>query len=301
MSIQRIEKAEIGSTRRDQLLRFLGTSLWLPRKLRSFVVRLAAGDEVQIPGFAYELQLFNKTYFGHTSSHVDWHVYFFGTYDPLGTSLLRNLAKTRKPAVALDVGANTGTHTLAMYEYCQEVHCFEPFEPVRMALNRNIEANNLANVCVYAFGLSDQTCSMQFCPGGHGNHGAGRYASSPGDSINLPVHTGDGVVLDLNLERIDLIKVDVEGHEFNVFRGLSESLKRYRPIVQWECNVQDTTLLPCDVWQPYFPDRYETFRISSKHRWNRQSPILRKFDRCSRGNLLSVPLERMSDVTAFLP
>jgi len=53
------------------------------------------------------------------------------------------------------------------------------------------------------------------------------------------------------LERLDYVKIDVEGAESQVLAGASETLKRFRPIVQLETEILDTALnLPeYSVWQ----------------------------------------------------
>ena len=59
----------------------------------------------------------------------------------------------------------------------------------------------------------------------------GRYRS--GDSSIIPVQslTLDTLSSRLRLNRVDMIRMDVEGHEVNIFRGWKETLRRYRPMV----------------------------------------------------------------------
>ena len=50
-----------------------------------------------------------------------------------------------------------------------------------------------------------------------------------GETIQLPVTTVDAVIADLKLERVDFIKMDIEGSEPQALRGASGTLARFRP------------------------------------------------------------------------
>jgi hypothetical protein len=45
-----------------------------------------------------------------------------------------------------------------------------------------------------------------------------------------------------NLDRLDYVKIDAEGAEREILAGAMESIKRFRPIIQLEISINDTTL-----------------------------------------------------------
>ena len=60
---------------------------------------------------------------------------------------------SNKNKIALDIGANIGTHTVYLSEYFKEVHGFEPQRKVFNLLKANVEINNCHNVKLHNFGL----------------------------------------------------------------------------------------------------------------------------------------------------
>jgi hypothetical protein len=50
-------------------------------------------------------------------------------------------------------------------------------------------------------------------------------------TIDVPVTTLDGFSREAGLERLDLIKIDVEGHEESVLRGASDVIARHHPVL----------------------------------------------------------------------
>ena len=62
----------------------------------------------------------------------------------------------------------------------------------------------------------------------------------------VPARIGDEVIEEIGLDKIAMIKVDVEGAEFEVLSGLSSTLKRFRPAVLfelWPNYLEDGTLM----------------------------------------------------------
>jgi FkbM family methyltransferase len=55
---------------------------------------------------------------------------------------------------------------------------------------------------------------------------------------NIIVRKLDDVVKDLNIEKIDLIKIDVEGYEYKVLMGMKEILEKNKPNILIELNYK---------------------------------------------------------------
>ncbi len=284
----------------ERFARAIGQFRFLPRKVRSFLVRGMAGEERQKVGSDFDVELFEYRYFGNTSSHIDWHVYFFGEYDPVGTNFLRHITKKQPDAVFLDIGANTGTHTLAISKRCKQIHCFEPSPDALEALRRNISANLIQNVAIHPFGLSSESRISGFYENKEGNLGAGTFQHQNRlPDLELPLERGDEVFPKLKIESVDLVKVDVEGHEFEVLKGIRDHLERSRPIVLWEFNPSQNNI-PKQNLGDLFPSHYETFRLRFGGRWARSRPILTKSNTLSHGNYVSIPIEKLKLVEALI-
>src|SRR5215831_8310595 len=140
----------------------------------------------------------------------------------------------------LDIGANIGTHTVAWAKFMHgwgSVIAIEAQERLFGALWGNITLNNLFNARAIWAAASDQ-CGFMRGP----TMDYARPANFGGVSM-LPQHNGEQpvknymqtvptVTIDsLDLFRLDVLKVDVEGMEPQVLRGAKHILERERPIV----------------------------------------------------------------------
>jgi FkbM family methyltransferase len=134
----------------------------------------------------------------------------------------------------VDIGANIGNHALFLSRKAGVVHCFEPNPRAYQRLERNIALNDISNIIVHQHGIGSENAVRHFHDESDGNLGMSRY--SPDGELELEVRRGDDVI---SLDRVDLIKIDVEGMEADVLCGLRRSIRKYRPVVVFEYNGGD--------------------------------------------------------------
>jgi len=154
------------------------------------------------------------------------------------------LDRVLKPGyVAIDVGANSGCHTLVMASAVGgngKVVAFEPNPRMFNRLKANVKLNRLENVDLCPVALSDQSgiVTLHIPKDGDYNQGLGSIHSAnleeASDQVNVPKISLDDWVDQHYLSRIDLIKIDVEGHEMQVFKGAYQTLKKFKPILIFE-------------------------------------------------------------------
>lgn len=132
-------------------------------------------------------------------------------------------------AVAVDVGANIGLHTLALARQVEpsgRVHALEPEPHNFRALARAVESAGLQSVVRLhqaAAGPASGSATLHVAAGNRGDH---RLAAAERPRATRAVRA---VRLDELLsgeERVDFVKIDVQGGEPGVLRGLRETLKR---------------------------------------------------------------------------
>ena len=262
----------------------------------------------------------HRTAFVHTAARglkfrlepdelVDRYIYIDGIYEKRFLHFVRKLFKGKR--VALDVGANIGNHTIYLADAFETIHSFEPNPSAFHRLNDNIALNRLTNVQVHPFGLSDRDAALPFQSGPTDNLGAGgfvRDGRSSDDGVTLlTVRRGDDVIDDLKLDRIDFIKIDVEGHEPAVFAGLARAITRYRPVIAFEFHGQDAA--PGD-WRRIADHLPGYVLVEAEHappaaslwaklRWNYRHagwPMLRRFvepEPRTYENIVAFPSEEM--------
>lgn len=131
----------------------------------------------------------------------------------------------------LDIGANIGNHTLFFIKECaaKKVYAFEPVKSTFEILQKNIAIN----------GLKEQVVLHNFALGDH--RGKGNIIYCKGDAGGNQIaadETGDAQIAALDdlcfAERIDFIKIDVEGYEEKVLTGAGKTLKKDHPVIMIE-------------------------------------------------------------------
>jgi FkbM family methyltransferase len=142
--------------------------------------------------------------------------------------------------VAIDVGANIGIQTIRMSSIVGDygkVYSFEPIEFLRKKFQNNVALNNCENVELLPLALSDENHTIEvYIDEKKWNQGT--FSLSDSDSVGtrqqLTVMKGDDIPQINLLERLDLIKIDVEGFEYNVLRGLRKTLNKHHPRIIFE-------------------------------------------------------------------
>ena len=135
--------------------------------------------------------------------------------------------------LCLDVGAHIGNHTIFFQKVMgfKMVHSFEPQDDMFHLLVDNIWLNKCQyNVVSHNFGLCDVP---------EGKYGISNYVENSKGRTSFSVSDSGGFhfkrIDDLGFsDRVDLIKIDVEGMEINVMNGALETIKRDKPFIWFE-------------------------------------------------------------------
>ncbi len=146
--------------------------------------------------------------------------------------------------VFVDIGANQGEYTLFAAKRLKKgrVIAFEPVNDLYQKLHQNILLNDFKNITSFKFGLSDTDARLPIYMGPLGsreNEGFGTlYQSEIRNRFieNVELKVFDSVIDPLALERIDFMKIDVEGAELAVLKGSIVAIMRYRPHILLEIN-----------------------------------------------------------------
>jgi FkbM family methyltransferase len=165
-------------------------------------------------GIAYDLDL---------SDYVQWTIYFGIERDE--KAALFALAKPGQ--VVLDIGTNVGEVLMNFAKRVGpegRVIGFEPNPATLAKCRHNLLLNAFENVELHGVALGDKSGEAFLGHPQAGNAGADRIGSA---GIPIKLTTLDEFAA--GLDRIDLIKIDVEGFDLKVLRGGKQTLKRLRP------------------------------------------------------------------------
>jgi FkbM family methyltransferase len=184
-------------------------------------------------------------------------------YDPDEVSLLLQVLDLRRRCygdgvVAIDCGANVGVHTLEWAKHMSSwgaVLAIEAQERIFYALAGNIAINNCFNARAINAAASNQTGTMKIPVPNYSTNGS--FGSlelrirdgtefigqpidySPDKMIDVPTVSIDS----LNLARIDVIKIDVEGMELEALAGGAKCIASCHPILLIESVKTDKKAL----------------------------------------------------------
>lgn len=182
---------------------------------------------------------------------------------------LKNSAKGGRCKTLFDVGANAGEYTKLLLEYFPEatIHSFEPAVKTYCMLKENIQGSN---VVLNNFGISDKITEGVLYYDREGSGLASLYNRQL-EYSGIDFDMQESVKLDTldhycemhGIDRIDLLKMDIEGNELNALKGAERLLAEKRiENIQIEfggCNIDSRTYFR-DFWNLLHND-YKVFRI----------------------------------------
>jgi FkbM family methyltransferase len=162
------------------------------------------------------------------------------TYGEFSEGEVAVFNKVLRPGdVAIDVGANIGAFTIPMAKLVGPDGCVVAFEASDANLDlleQNVDQNgfgplDMGNVIVKPYAASDKNGTLKV------DRQSALHAYSRKD-INEGEFEVDCITIDsLNLPKVKLIKVDVDGHELQVLKGAAKTIARCKPIIYIENEI----------------------------------------------------------------
>lgn len=177
-------------------------------------------------GFRMELDL---------SDWIPQDIYLTGDFETSTSAIAEALIQPGDTVV--DIGANIGYFSLLFSKFVGrsgKVLSFEPAPEIVKKLNRNLELNAADNVSVSQLALSDSDGTAKFFPGPNYNTGLSSLRESDQSRawFNVELSRFDKIAADWS--RITLVKIDVEGAELKVLRGMQHFLQSKQPYLLLE-------------------------------------------------------------------
>jgi FkbM family methyltransferase len=138
-------------------------------------------------------------------------------------------------ATVLDIGANIGLYSVVAAKRIGpsgRVYAFEPVPENIAFLRKNLEVNGVADrvaVQEAAAGEADGELEIFLSDRQIGTHSAAKLAGGGGSSVKVPMRSVDTFVNNNGVNRVDVVKIDVEGYDFQVLQGALQTLRRHKP------------------------------------------------------------------------
>lgn len=249
-------------------------------------------------------------------------IYFWWSYVPLGfcadrsfgeywgddTGELRFLWQFLRPGDSFfDIGAHHGVFSvIAAKRLAGEgrVAAFEPSPREQRRIELHVRLNGLSNVTVepYAIGSKNGREELFVVVSDFTTMNSLRQPELEGavEKVSVETHRLDDYIAQQKLDRLDLLKVDIEGGEFELLRGAEDCFQRLRPLLI--CEVLDPVTAPwgyraCKIVSLLQTKGYAWFEFREDgtlraHELRAEYPEVR--------NYLSVPREKLHAVQAWV-
>ncbi len=194
---------------------------------------------------------------------LDFSLFVFGSFQ---SHVYKNkYINLKNDDIIFDIGANIGIMALNFAKNSPKgkVYAFEPTQYALEKLNRNINLNpNLnANVIVTNCFISEKSninpeiiafSSWSLTKRTTEDHK--HHLGTPMSTSGVPSLSMDDFVNNNNISRIDFIKVDTDGHEYEVFLGAKKTISLLRPKIIFELGlyVMEEKNIKFDFYWNYF-------------------------------------------------
>jgi FkbM family methyltransferase len=182
-------------------------------------------------------------------------LFFYGQFEENELSLCKQYIK--EDSIVLDIGANIGLHSLSFAELAPSgcVVAFEPSLATFELLVKNV--NGKSNISPVNLAITDTGGILDFFQASDNAYSSLVDTKRKGivKVSKVPCMKTDDVVDALQLRRVDFIKIDVEGLEHNVLKGMEKVIAKYHPVIFCEIYQGKASNPEPDVTVRYLLDR----------------------------------------------
>ncbi len=162
----------------------------------------------------------------------DWlqrQIFMYGTYRVEERHRHLMLSRVKEGGTILDVGAHIGYYSLLFAKRTGQsgrVFAFEPSSQNYGRLLENISLNDLANITTVKAAVSDEagTATINLAAGSNTGSTSLHFDTDAVGTEQVKTITIDDYLERHRIDEVNLIKIDVEGHELHVLRGLRRTL-----------------------------------------------------------------------------
>jgi len=154
----------------------------------------------------------------------------FDFYYPTAEILTRRwtVRNVKKDWIVFDCGANIGTYTIMFSKLVPDgkVYAFEPTSTFDM-LDKNMKYHNVSNVVLEKLALSNKVGTLK-------EKIYRVWGPQPPETIVCEFTTIDAYCEKNKIEKLDCIKIDTDGFDFEILMGAKKSLRKFSPVLIME-------------------------------------------------------------------
>ena len=166
----------------------------------------------------------------NTGDHVMRQIYLKGVYE---SNTFGPLSKLIKPTdTFVDVGANIGAYSVGLSQFIKKgrIISFEPNPGALKYLEKNIELNNIENITVVKRGLSNTPEKVTLYTPSLTTASINKHQDSDQKEV-IELITLDNYCEENGINNIDILKIDIEGHEIKCLKGALEIIAKSKDMI----------------------------------------------------------------------
>ncbi len=206
---------------------------------------------------------------------IDLHLFIFGSFQK---HVYENkYIKLQENNVVFDVGANFGLMTLLFTSKVKDghVHSFEPTDYALKKFHRNIELNpdlksKITINHMFVSSSSKKSANIDAYSSWPVTGSQNKHKIHGGvlqETLNIPSITIDDYCEQNQINKLDFIKIDTDGHELDVLNGAKESIHNFKPQIIFELGiyVMDERGINFEEYSDFFENvNYKLLTIKGK-------------------------------------
>lgn len=183
-----------------------------------------------------------------------------------------------RDAVVFDIGANIGIVSIIIERIRpgSKIYSFEAGKGVFDILQKNLRNNYCRNINAYNLAVADFNGDLSFSEDSAYGHAVDEYSDDIG-VYRVPCLTIDSLVHIFSRDRVDFIKIDIEGFEPQALVGAKGTISKFNPIFLMEINPWCLRSYgghdPVEFVSHIFND-FEYTYVVNKNDWTLDSPII---------------------------
>lgn len=205
-------------------------------------------------------------YLNPNNGGVDAEIFCDGYFEDGILKLIKN--NSNKESVFLDIGANIGQHSFWASHFFKKVYAFEPITPLFEQINKTLLRNDFFNIQVFNYGIGDKKEILPIYSN-KSNMGASSILINENKEKkqDIKIISLDQEIEKIGIEKVDFIKIDVEGFEHNVLLGIQEIVKKYNPKILIEFSPmfydKKNESISKKIYDYFIENGYEIFDVGN--------------------------------------
>lgn len=219
-----------------------------------------------------EMEVESRIFFGlkmllTLKDWVQYNIFIYGQYEPNESKLIKKICTNT--TVMFDIGANVGYFSMIAASSNTKNLVFA-FEPVKKNFDRaryNFDLNKLSNIKIFKNVVSNNNDVVNINIGNERNWGMSSVVQHDflsGEKEEVKSIVLDDFIKEQGVKKLDIVKIDVEGFELNVLKGMDNTIKELKPKILIEIldkNLNSNGNSAEDIYSLLWSYGYKSYRI----------------------------------------